>query len=97
MTYIFSKPNFMQEDHSELSANDQELSQDQDRSEGTPSWEESSDTNQEEERESDSGPEQDELVDAIQKEETLDSEEQKNTPEEGSRRVLKFSDYFNKS
>jgi len=86
----------MQEDHTELSANDQELNQDQDRSEGTPSWEESDDVNQEEEREGDSGPDSEELVDVVQKEETLDSDEQKNTPEEGSRRVLKFSDYFNK-
>jgi hypothetical protein len=86
----------MQEDHTELSANNQELNQDQDRSEGTPSWEEPNDVNQEEEREGDSGPDSEELVDIVQKEETLDSDEQKNTPEEGSRRVLKFSDYFNK-
>ena len=81
----------MQEDHAELPANDQELSQETGRSEGTPSWDNESEESQEEEL--DIAADQDELSDTIQREETP---EQKNTPEGESRRVLKFSDYFNK-
>jgi hypothetical protein len=84
------------------------LNQEIQRSEGSPSWDdvyapEEMDLDQpagEEDRESEDQsiqktPEID--IDDHIEDDVTDDDEQKNTPQETSRRVLKFSDYFNHS
>jgi hypothetical protein len=78
------------------------LNQEIERSEGNPSWDEVYEPEEMDlDKPSTYGDDQEEPheidIDDDAKNEILDREEQKNTPQESSNRVLKFSDYFNRS
>jgi hypothetical protein len=76
---------------------EEQLSQEFERSEGTPSWGEQNEdpkVNFEEEPEGDYGQNEEPYNEVSTEEDTVDNEQQEETLPENPRRVLSFNDYF---